>query len=249
MTTTTDRAAAAPQDDANRELVERLIARCARSGAIPTPHDGVVEEWDNVEEHQARVRRQAWAADLKAAEQEGLSPWTVDRLEDREHARTVDLYVRHLGPDAPKRNLLLVGNLGNGKSATGIAVGHLAVRRGLMARFVTHNRYLAMLRPDGAPSGMTAEQVRRRYRIADVVILDDLGAELDLDQEATEFVRRETVELLGDRLNSGRATVITTNLKSEHLDAVLGPRIMSRVGASAHVLRFTGPDRRRPVRW
>lgn len=148
---------------------------------------------------------------------------------------------------APVRTLVLAGRVGAGKTRGAIAVGNAVTRHGLSARFVKHSAYLAWLRPDGCPPGVTQAQVRAQHRACDLLIVDDLGAELERD--ASDFVRGETNDLIGDRVSSGRATIVTTNLTSARITELLGERLMSRLGAHAFVATFTGSDRRRPVSW
>jgi DNA replication protein DnaC len=244
--------AAATADRLDRAVTDpdAFLARIRAAGAIHTydEHDGE-PGWDKLSEHQAQVRRNAWHRDLEENNTGDLAAWTLDMI-DPVRAEAIRGFIKALGPNARKRNLILAGNVGNGKTAAAIGAGHEAIARGYMARIVSHARYLSMLRPDGLPTGKTAESIRALYRRhTDVLILDDLGAEVDTDREATEFVRRETNELLGDRLNAGLSTIVTTNLRSDTLSVMFGDRIMSRLGAEGFVLRFEGEDHRKPVTW
>lgn len=225
------------------EHVDALVARMReRAKHAPPPEDA--RAYDDPED--ARVR--AFHASLKVAHLTEHLDVTVDHLGEDQHPGVIRRYIAALGDHAaPIRTLILTGRIGSGKTTAAIAVGNAAAEHGMVVRFVKHSTYLRWLRPDGAPEGTTGEQVRERFRRAQLLILDDLGAELE--QEASTFVRQETSDLLGDRLGDGRPTVVTTNLSSEVLSASLGERMVSRLGARAHPLRFVGPDRRKPVKW
>ncbi len=158
--------------------------------------------------------------------------------------------------------MILAGTTGTGKTmaayatAAEAAVGRGAAmrsRRGdaevrqLVVRAWTVNGYLAELRPDGSPEPVW--RIRDLSRMAELLILDDLGAETDA--ETTEFVRRELVELLEYRLEQRLRTIITTNLRSGMIEDRFGPRLMSRLVDRATALRFVGDDRRnlRKLTW
>lgn len=246
----------APHADGSRnpqrfaDLTDRIAGLVADRPHAPTGGDGGDPEvWDDLTEHQARVRAQAWRNCLVEADHKDYIGWTLDQLDELQNPRILRGYVDGLAEwNPPVLNLILPGRVGAGKTAAAVAVGTAAVERhGLLTRLVKHSTYLAWLRPDGAPHGLTPWRIRHRHRTAQLLILDDLGAELD--GEATEFVRGETTDLLGDRLTAGRPTVVTTNLDRDRMETVLRERTVSRLGGRAHVATVRGPDRRRPVRW
>lgn len=205
--------------------------------------------YDTLAEQQAAVRTVAWQNDLRAAEHSGLAHWTLDQLVPDQHPQVLRRFVAAIrNPDTEVRSLILNGKVGPGKTSAAIGAGNAAAAAGMTVRFIKHSTYLTWLRPGGCPSDLTPAQIRERYRRCDLLILDDLGADLHLG-EATEFVQRETNELVGDRLTGDRATIYTTNLTSEQMGEILGPRAVSRIGARAYPVLFEGPDRRKPVTW
>lgn len=178
-------------------------------------------------------------------------------LEGDQHAEELAAWLA----DPLARTLILAGRTGSGKTQAAYAVAAEACHRGaamigrggavatreLLVRAWTVNGYLAELRPDGSPDPVW--QIRDRARTAELLILDDLGAETDA--ETTEFIRRELVELLEWRLERRLRTVVTTNLKSMPLQQRFGDRLMSRLVQDATALQFLGPDRRnlRRLEW
>lgn len=227
-----------------------------------TPYNPAEDEpipSDDLGERRRAVKREAWANSLRMARLDDRAHWTLADLAADQHGPMLQGFVDGLGPDAAFVNLVLGGRVGSGKTSAAIAAGNAAVERGLMARVVKHKHYLDWLRPDGTPPGLTTVQVRERFRTCDLLILDDLGAELDGDREATRFVREETLALVGDRIESGKATIVTTNEKPEvrndqgdlvgGLMLTLGERLLSRLSERGHALRFVGQDRRGRLSW
>lgn len=208
------------------------------------------EVWADLREHQAAVRMRAWHNDLAAAHQQALAAWTLDRLDEDQHPKWLRRFVECIGQPGKPLNLVLHGQVGPGKTSAAIAAGNLAASCGRTVRFVKHSAYVLWLRSKETwPEGLTGPQIRARYRNCDLLILDDLGAGLDLDKEASRHVEAETEDLVGDRLTAGRTTIFTTNLVKDDLVRILGPRTMSRVSGGAVTREFTGPDRRKPATW
>lgn len=237
------------------DVVERVEQILKERAANPDPRlaERLAAEfpaYDTPAEAQAAARQRAWRNDLTAADHAALANWTVERLAADQHPDVIGKYVETVGhADARVLNLVLAGRVGPGKTSAAIAAGNLAAAAGHTVRFVKHTTYLRWLRPDQSPEGLTPERIRERYRRCALLILDDFGAGLATTEEASEFVQRETEDLIGDRLTAGRHTILTTNLTSEQLAVMLGPRAISRVGARAYAARFEGPDRRKPVTW
>ncbi|AXI91412.1 hypothetical protein SAM9427_37230 (plasmid) [Streptomyces sp. ETH9427] len=221
---------------------------------------------DDTEAYQHEVYRQAWINSLRLSGHEDYARFTLDTLDaeqcpevmrvfvgqlaaaqrhNRQQAKLPENERRILRPEV--RHLIAHGNTGSGKTVAAAAAGAFAVQCGLMARFVSHSKYLDWLRPDRAPSGLTQTQVVERYERCDLLILDDLCNELD--GYATTHVRTHTSNLITARLNSGRATLFTTNLDFAQVAEVLGDRLASRIGGQAKPVKMTGNDRRKPITW
>lgn len=197
------------------------------------------------EEVQAELRARKLAARLSA--------WATTAPADYAEARlttlAVDQFPRKLDAwlRSDSRTLWLIGNTGTGKTHAGWALLHAGLGRDYLVRGWEHNAYLAELRPGG--SLLEPWQIRKRAQEADLLLLDDFGAEMEPRegediQEATEFVRRETITLLNHRLGARKRQIISTNHDPEVLNVLFGDRIISRLRQDAQAIRFVGPDRR-----
>lgn len=224
---------------------------------------------DDPAERRREVARMTWENSLRAGHATDLAHWRLDTLATDQHPVQLRKYVEHIaaakqgGSAAKILNLVLGGRVGPGKTSAAIAAGHAAAEAGLLTRFVRHADYLTWLTPDGSPPDLHDWQIERRYRDCDLLILDDLGAGLDPGQPASEFKRTQTLRLIGDRINSGKATIVTTNEAAEvtardaqgvekltgGLALMFGAQVISRLSERGHALRFVGPDRRGRLSW
>ncbi|WP_328491189.1 ATP-binding protein [Streptomyces zaomyceticus] len=236
----------------------------------PEPEDGL---WEDVAVPQARARRKAWINSVLNASQKeylrfrfprqkGEEPLSSDlqALDQLQKPGSLRNWVNSLvqakkeNARPEKRNLIIPGTIGSGKSAMACAVGNEAVERGLGVLYVKHSTYVTWLRPDSAPGNLTAEKVRRLYATCDLLILDEVCG--GMNAVATDFVEKESTDLIDARNAAGRATLYTTNLRGRRkpdspnrglaIVDILGGRFVSRMEEAAHVLRVVGPDRRQP---
>ncbi|GAB3656595.1 P-loop NTPase family protein [Glycomyces tarimensis] len=142
---------------------------------------------------------------------------------------------------APERSLILAGSVGTGKTHQGLGALRLAAESGRALRFEvgTASDFYASLRPRDKHD---TEAVMARWRTADVVMLDDLGA-----AKLTEWAEEQTYRLINHRYETDAPSIITTNVTPARFSEVLGDRIASRLAeaAAGHLVALVGDDRRR----
>jgi DNA replication protein DnaC len=211
----------------------------------------------------AHARRLAWERSVEdAAHQEYLGFRFATgplKLDKSQKPQTLQNWLHSLveakrsGSRPETLNMIIPGNIGSGKTAGAFALGNEAVLAGVDTLFVKHATYLTWRRPDSAPHNLKAWEVRKKFVTCELLILDELCGEMDMT--ATEFARRETIDLIDARISAGRSTAYTTNLRSRRTPDspglgvvdILGERLLSRLESSAHVARIVGPDRRKPA--
>lgn len=217
-----------PMADRAAEVVARMRAVPPRpepeAHALP---DGVGDDW----RHRAlEERRQlGWAASIPSR-----FVWaTLADFTDEPMAIRDGLH--DWAQDPRGRNLVLLGPVGTGKTHAAVGAVRAAHDRGSEVVFLPVVELLDQLRP-GGPEHALAE-----YAAADLLVLDDLGAE-----RPTEWTGERLYALINRRWLEERPTVATTNLEPDPLREALGERVFSRlVGNDAVVLRLAGKDRRR----
>ncbi|MFF8696270.1 hypothetical protein ACF08W_29065 [Streptomyces sp. NPDC015144] len=221
----------------------------------PEPEDGL---WEDVAVPQARARRNSWRNSVIDASYDEYLRFRFGDLDANQKPNTLRNWLDSLvegkrsGVRPATLNMIIPGNIGSGKTTAALALGGEASERGMWTLLVKHSKYLTWLQPDSAPHNLTKHQVRHRFATCDLLILDEFCG--DMDQIATPFVKKETVDLIDARISSGRPTAYTTNVRSRSQPGgglgvvdILGERLLSRLESSAHLAKIVGPDRRKPA--
>lgn len=146
-------------------------------------------------------------------------------------------------PDFPLKNLLFSGGTGLGKTFLSGCVAREVSRRGYSVVYDTAISLFASFETRrfsrDAGEERQARDETRRYLGCDLLILDDLGSEL-----TSPLAQSSLYEVVNSRIQSGRHTIISTNLSMEHIAQRYSPQITSRIGGLYRELTFYGEDLR-----
>ncbi len=142
-------------------------------------------------------------------------------------------------------NLLIYGNTGVGKTFLTNCIARELILTGHTVIYLTAFELFDILerwkfsRPDGTEEdeyGETANQFAH-IRDCDLLIIDDLGTELN-----NTFISSQLYQCINERLLGSRATIISTNLSFEQLKNNYSERIFSRITGSYTFLKIVGED-------
>ncbi|MBR4033165.1 MAG: ATP-binding protein [Clostridia bacterium] len=155
--------------------------------------------------------------------------------------RTMREYAENFNPDR-SGNLLLLGGTGLGKTHLSTALAKTLIDNGydvvysgaigMIADFEQH-RF-------GNSAGGESGNDLDRYYACDLLIIDDLGAEV-----SNQFTVSTIYNVLNNRISLGLPTVISTNLNQNELNARYWDRITSRILGEFRPLIFSGSDVRK----
>lgn len=138
-------------------------------------------------------------------------------------------------------NLLLIGPTGTGKTHLSTAIAKRVIEDGYIVLYDSAQNIMNAYENDRFKSGYgPTERQSKKYTECDLLILDDLGTEL-----VNTFTVSCLYNLINERQNKGRATVISTNLSWQEMTGRYEDRIYSRIiGSGYTVLNFCGHDHR-----
>ena len=145
-------------------------------------------------------------------------------------------YAQEFKPGAG--SLLFSGATGLGKTFLSACVARQVAENGCSVSYVTAGKLFSDL--EAVRFERAEESSLRDYRDCDLLIIDDLGTEM-----TTQFVIAALYEIVNGRLLEHKATLISTNLNENDLEARYGGQISSRLLGSYRVIYFLGDDIRR----
>lgn len=138
--------------------------------------------------------------------------------------------------------LILMGAVGCGKTHLGCAVLNCALENGYRAVYWNVPQQLEMLMPGNADD-IDQMRILDKALLADVLLLDDLGAE-----KSTTWTQKELMIILDERYRENKPTIVTSNLMltDDELRKTCGDRAYSRL-CSDHfqAIALTAEDYRR----
>ncbi len=139
-------------------------------------------------------------------------------------------------------SFLLVGGTGLGKTHLCTAVTQKVIERGHDVLYVSAVGMMSDFESNrfGTSSPSGEETDIARYYSCDLLIIDDLGTEV-----VNKFTQACLYEVINTRINTGKSTIINTNLAPSELNALYTERIASRLLGEYQPLLFSGTDIRK----
>lgn len=140
-------------------------------------------------------------------------------------------------------NLLFYGSTGLGKTYMCNCIAKELLDKGNVVIYQTSFRILDILedykfRRD--PNNQISEENYKNLFDCDLLIIDDLGTELN-----NSFTSGEIFNIVNTRLVAGKKIIISTNLTPSQIGNTYTQRILSRILDKFRILEFTGDD----LRW
>ncbi|MBQ8288461.1 MAG: ATP-binding protein [Clostridia bacterium] len=137
-----------------------------------------------------------------------------------------------------RQSLLLCGGTGLGKTHLSTAIAGEIVQKGFDVLYESAPNLLSAYEAERFGRSLTASVAdTSRYLTCDLLVIDDLGAEL-----SNSFTVGVLYNLINTRIVSCRSTIISTNLNPDEIRSRYTDRIASRLHGEYTVMRFEGRD-------
>lgn len=144
-------------------------------------------------------------------------------------------YVREFGRQS--QNLLFTGAPGLGKTHLSLAIAEGVVQAGHLVMYVSAPHLMDQLELGKFQKDDAALEFREVIFGCDLLVIDDLGTEL-----VTRYTQAEVYDLVNHRMNTGKPTIINTNLGLQEIERTYGSRVHSRLAGMYAVVQFRGRD-------
>ncbi len=147
-------------------------------------------------------------------------------------------YAENFAPET-SGNIAMFGGTGLGKTHLSSAVAGKVIEKGHDVYYASALSLFAdfEMRRFGNSSSASADGNINRYFDCDLLIIDDLGAEV-----TNQFTTSCLYDIINSRLNAKKPTIISTNLTQDEFRKRYWDRITSRVLGEYSVLPFCGTD-------
>lgn len=141
-------------------------------------------------------------------------------------------------------NLLLSGDTGLGKTFLSACIARAVAEKGYSVVYESAGHLFTRLERAKFSGDEDARREIEKYGMCDLLIVDDLGTEMP-----GQFTTAALYVLINDRILSGKATVISTNMNTEDLAKRYNSQIASRLRGSFQRVAFVGEDIRLKKNW
>lgn len=123
------------------------------------------------------------------------------------------------------RCLLLLGNVGTGKTHLANAIATIAIHEhGMVAMYTTASRICQAVKASFGKGERSERDVYRDYLRPDLLIIDEIGA-----GHSSDFERATLFEVINGRYEEMLPIIVISNLKPADLPACLGERSVDRL--------------------
>ncbi len=135
------------------------------------------------------------------------------------------------------RNLLFIGTTGLGKTHLSSAIAKEVVENGHDVIYESAQKIFSDFEAEKFGRTAQGEDRTSRYMTCDLLIIDDLGTEMQ-----SQFTVSCLYNLVNTRLISEKSMIISTNIRKEELLSKYTDRITSRLFGEFEICVFSGKD-------
>jgi len=136
--------------------------------------------------------------------------------------------------------LILIGRVGSGKTHVACAILNALLQAGKSGLFLTIVQAIRRIKETyGRDAEKTEQEALRGLFAPDIVILDEVGV-----QRGTDTEHQILLEIVNERYNRMKPTILISNLTMPEFTALVGERVVDRFREGGRVLVFDWPSLR-----
>ena len=136
--------------------------------------------------------------------------------------------------------LILIGNPGTGKNHLVTALINEAIKNhNKTALFTETLKIIRAIKESWRKDGEAESQVIKSFVIPDILAIDEIGV-----QFGSETERMYLTEIINDRYNNKRPTILMGNVKVSDLGEIIGERPLDRFREGGKVIKLDGESYR-----
>ncbi len=134
-------------------------------------------------------------------------------------------------------HLLFTGPPGIGKTFTSNCITNALIPKGFSIIYITAAHLVANVQDQIFRGKKSQKSVFKPFFQCDLLIIDDLGAEL-----LSAYSQKQLYEVIDGRLNANQKMIISTNLSVLDIQQTYDERLSSRITGNFRVIPFIGED-------
>ncbi|MBR2952465.1 MAG: ATP-binding protein [Clostridia bacterium] len=174
-------------------------------------------------------------------ERQSFDNFSLDRFEEEERPlmkHNLDFLRKYANTfRTGAKSLILIGGTGLGKTHLSTSLARVVIERGYSVIYDTAHNIVFDFNYDQFKSKPEEELRSEKYLDCDLLLLDDLGTEVQTKHTASYLYN-----LINTRMNRGKTTVVSTNLTPNEVLERYGDRLSSRLFGEYEILLFRGKD-------
>ncbi|WP_239256655.1 ATP-binding protein [Listeria ilorinensis] len=182
--------------------------------------------------------------------QASFESFKAETPEEQEALQQLINFVKNFKDDQT-RTIMMSGSTGTGKTHLAYATAREVIKQGYVAIFVTVPELLESIRDTFSNNDSSQAEIKKIYKEADLLVMDDIGAEYVRDNSDNSWVAETIFDIINARTT--KATIYTTNLSgqalTQHYGGIHGKRIVSRIKNNSTAIQLVGRDRRVDDGW
>ncbi len=128
-------------------------------------------------------------------------------------------------PKTAKKNIVMLGDIGVGKTFASTCVANQIKNNGFSVCFVSAFKMNELFLKYHTTFDKTKQSILSPLTKSDLLVVDDLGTEPKLNNVTVNYLYL----IISERDNSGKSTIITTNLTPSEINSKYDERIYSRL--------------------